>query len=189
VLEFDSTFCVFRGRERFRPWQMGKIRALIFFGGGLPIPNDTTVIERRTVSSSHLMTSTVLLRLTIRRLVPRFQPCILSLRAVNRSPNSLLYRQLRHLSTPAFAKPHPPTLSGPKGGPRSDDSSAGKVTIQEQRKKDWSIMRRMMEHLWPQDWGVRSRVVLGLGLLVGGKVNRMLNSIVFLLSISRIPSC
>ena len=50
-------------------------------------------------------------------------------------------------------------------------------------------MRRMMEHLWPQDWGVRSRVVLGLALLVGGKVNRMLNSIVFLLSISWIPSC
>lgn len=147
------------------------------------------MIERRTVSSSHLMTSTVLLRLTIRHLVPRFQPCIPSLRVVNRSPNSLLYRQLRHLSTPAFAKSHPPTLSGPKGGPKSDASSAGKVTIQEQRKKDWSIMRRMMEHLWPQDWGVRSRVVLGLALLVGGKVNRMLNSIVFLLSISWIPSC
>jgi hypothetical protein len=45
VLEFDSTFCVFRGRERFRPWQMGKIRALIFFGGGLPIPNEDEMMR------------------------------------------------------------------------------------------------------------------------------------------------
>jgi len=56
--------------------------------------------------------------------------------------------------------------------------------IQEQRKKDWSIIRKMMEHIWPRDWGVRSRVVLGLGLLVGGKVNCVLNSIVLLLTIT-----
>ena len=39
VLEFNSTFCVFRGRERFQNWQMGKRRAPILFGGGLPIPS------------------------------------------------------------------------------------------------------------------------------------------------------
>lgn len=31
-------------------------------------------------------------------------------------------------------------------------------------------MRKMIEHMWPRDWGVRSRVVLGLGLLVSGKL-------------------
>jgi len=60
---------------------------------------------------------------------------------------------------------------------------------QEQRKKDWNIVRKMMEHMWPQDWGVRSRVVLGLGLLVGGKVNRAFNLIVSLLNTLRVPSC
>jgi hypothetical protein len=33
----------------------------------------------------------------------------------------------------------------------------------------------MMEHMWPRDWGFRGRVVLGLGLLVGGKVNHALS--------------
>jgi len=63
------------------------------------------------------------------------------------------------------------------------------VAVQEQRKKDWSIVRKMMEHMWPKDWGVRSRVVLGLGFLVGGKVNRALDSIVFPLTTARTPSC
>ena len=43
-------------------------------------------------------------------------------------------------------------------------------------------MRKMMEHMWPQDWGVRGRVLLGLGLLVGGKVNRASDSTAFLLN-------
>ena len=63
------------------------------------------------------------------------------------------------------------------------------VAVQEQRKKDWSIVRKMMEHMWPQDWGVRSRVVLGLGLLVGGKVICALYSTNFLLTTTRFPSC
>jgi hypothetical protein len=131
----------------------------------------------------------VLLRLAIRHPLPRFQSCIQSLRVVNRSPNSLLYRQPRHLSsqsTPAFATPQPSTLVDPKGSPKSDAVPVVEVTVKEQRKKDWSIMRKMMEHMWPQDWGVRSRVVLGLGLLVGGKVNRALDSTVSPLNTARI---
>lgn len=50
-------------------------------------------------------------------------------------------------------------------------------------------MRKMMEHMWPRDWGVRSRVILGLGLLVGGKVNYLLNLTAFLLIIACISSC
>jgi hypothetical protein len=38
VSEFYSTFRVFRGRARFRSWQMGKSRALNIFGRGLPHP-------------------------------------------------------------------------------------------------------------------------------------------------------
>ena len=135
------------------------------------------------------MTSVVLLRLAIRRSLPRFQSCITSPRAVNLSWNSLLRCHPRHLSsqsTPVFVKPQPPTPNGRKGSSKTDAAPVGEITVQEQRKKDWSIMRKMMEHMWPQDWGVRSRVVLGLGLLVGGKVNRAPNSTVSLLNTTRI---
>ena len=136
------------------------------------------------------MTSAVLLRLTIRHSLTRFQPGIASLRVVNLSRNPLLYHHSRHISsrsTPAFLKPRPPTPNDRKGGSESA-APAMEVAVQEQREKDWNIMRKMMEHMWPQDWGVRSRVVLGLGLLVGGKVNYVFNSILFLLNITRSPA-
>ena len=41
----------------------------------------------------------------------------------------------------------------------------------EQRRKDWAIIKRLMVNVWPPgDWSVRSRVLLGFGLLVAGKV-------------------
>ena len=138
------------------------------------------------------MPPTVLSRLAVRRLLPRFRPCIPSLEVVNRSPNPLLYRQSRHLSsqpTPTLVKSRTPASDDPKGSPKGGVAPVADFVVQEQRKKDWSVVRKMMEHMWPQDWGVRRRVVLGLGLLVGGKVNRVLNSIVFLLTTIRIPSC
>jgi len=140
---------------------------------------------------SHLMTSAVLLRLAIRRSLPRFHPCITGPRLVNLSRNPFLppHPHLSSQSTPVFVKPQTPTLDDRKGSPKSDASPVGETTVQEQRKKDWNIVRRMMEHMWPQNWGVRSRVVLGLGLLVGGKVNRALNPIVSLLNTPRVPSC
>lgn len=119
----------------------------------------------------------VLLRLAIRHSLPRLRPRIPSLRVVNRSPGSLRYRQFRHFSsqpTPASTKQQQPVSGDPKGGPQSATVPTGDVTVQEQRKKDWNIMRKMMEHMWPRDWSVRCRVVLGFGLLVGGKVNRAL---------------
>jgi len=167
-------------------------------GSGPPPARDfgamdaTIMIENYISSPSHLMTSAVFLRLAARNSLPRFQPCIPSLRVVNRSHISLLYRQSRHLtsqSTPTFAKPQPPTSNDPVARPKDNAASAGEVTVQEQRRKDWSIIRNMMEHMWPRDWGVRGRVILGLGLLVGGKVNCALNSVVFLLNTMRIPSC
>ncbi|KAG2149046.1 P-loop containing nucleoside triphosphate hydrolase protein [Suillus bovinus] len=41
------------------------------------------------------------------------------------------------------------------------------VTVKEQRRKDWMIVKRLMSHVWPKDdWGTRGRVVLGFGLLI-----------------------
>lgn len=45
------------------------------------------------------------------------------------------------------------------------------VSIQEQRRKDWEIIKRLLVHIWPaNNWGVKGRVLFGLGLLVTGKV-------------------
>lgn len=45
------------------------------------------------------------------------------------------------------------------------------VTVKEQRRKDWIIVKRLMSHVWPKDdWGTRGRVVFGFGLLIAGKV-------------------
>ncbi|KAG1775930.1 P-loop containing nucleoside triphosphate hydrolase protein [Suillus placidus] len=53
--------------------------------------------------------------------------------------------------------------------PKSVDSD--NVTLKEQRRKDWIIVKRLMSHVWPKnDWGTRGRVVLGFGLLIAGKV-------------------
>jgi len=45
------------------------------------------------------------------------------------------------------------------------------VSVKEQRRKDWMIVRRLMSHVWPKDdWRTRGRVVLGFSLLIAGKV-------------------
>jgi hypothetical protein len=47
----------------------------------------------------------------------------------------------------------------------------GPVTNAEQRKADWFVIRKLMQHVWPrQDWNTRGRVILGFTLLVSGKV-------------------
>ncbi|KAG1834641.1 P-loop containing nucleoside triphosphate hydrolase protein [Suillus subalutaceus] len=53
--------------------------------------------------------------------------------------------------------------------PKSVDSD--NVTVKDQRRKDWIIVKRLMSHVWPKDdWGTRGRVVFGFGLLIAGKV-------------------
>lgn len=41
----------------------------------------------------------------------------------------------------------------------------------EQRKRDWSIISKLLVNIWPPgDYGTKARVVLGFGLLIAGKV-------------------
>jgi hypothetical protein len=67
--------------------------------------------------------------------------------------------------------------SPPQSTPTKEDPSvASKVVISnaEQRRRDWAIIRRLAVHIWPKDdWETRGRVVLGVGLLVGGKVRSL----------------
>lgn len=52
-----------------------------------------------------------------------------------------------------------------------DLGSEKNLNVADQRRKDWEIVKRLLVNIWPPgDWGVRSRVLLGFGLLVGGKV-------------------
>ncbi|EGO24189.1 hypothetical protein SERLADRAFT_448963 [Serpula lacrymans var. lacrymans S7.9] len=45
------------------------------------------------------------------------------------------------------------------------------ISQKEQRKRDWSIVKKLMENVWPKnDWSTRGRVILGFGLLISGKV-------------------
>ncbi len=50
-------------------------------------------------------------------------------------------------------------------------NSGDEVTVAQQRKSDWNIVKRLMENVWPKnDWKTRATVVLGFGLLISGKV-------------------
>jgi hypothetical protein len=57
--------------------------------------------------------------------------------------------------------------------PQPATSTVASITNAEQRRRDWGIIRRLVVHIWPKDdWGTRGRVILGVGLLIGGKVRR-----------------
>ncbi|CAO1624315.1 unnamed protein product [Jaminaea pallidilutea] len=50
-------------------------------------------------------------------------------------------------------------------------SASGNKTAKEQRDTDWSIVRRLIGHIWPKgETGAKVRVVLALALLIGGKL-------------------
>ncbi|KAI9453320.1 P-loop containing nucleoside triphosphate hydrolase protein [Lactarius psammicola] len=56
---------------------------------------------------------------------------------------------------------------------KSATPAAPKAAISnaEQRRRDWAIVRRLAVHIWPKnDWATRGRVILGVGLLVSGKL-------------------
>lgn len=56
---------------------------------------------------------------------------------------------------------------------------------------DWAIIRQLMKYIWPKnDIGVKTRVVIALSLLVGGKVNIFIFQFVFVISsISLVIEC
>ncbi|KAG6873048.1 Iron-sulfur clusters transporter atm1, mitochondrial [Termitomyces sp. Mi166 len=85
------------------------------------------------------------------------------------------HRAFRHLApkpdTPTSTKPPPPTA----GGVKSDIP-----TSKEQRKIDWTILKRLLVNVWPKnDWKTRGTVLLGFGLLIGGKVLNVQVPLVF----------
>ncbi|GAA5865767.1 hypothetical protein JCM8547_002771 [Rhodosporidiobolus lusitaniae] len=71
--------------------------------------------------------------------------------------------------------------SGPEGHQKEPDvvhsggaSEVGKeqeVSEKEQTRRDWDIIKKLLPNVWPKnDWSTKTRVLLALGLLVGGKI-------------------
>jgi hypothetical protein len=85
------------------------------------------------------------------------------------------WRPFRHLaqetkSAPQSSAAAPASSESP---PPPPTKSKVVITNAEQRRRDWSIIRRLAVHIWPKDdWETRGRVVLGVGLLISGKVRR-----------------
>ncbi|KAH9063606.1 P-loop containing nucleoside triphosphate hydrolase protein [Lactarius vividus] len=81
-------------------------------------------------------------------------------------PNSRGFRQLTQQEK---SVPQSTTTTAPKEVTPASPKTA--ISNAEQRRRDWAIVRRLAVHIWPKnDWGTRGRVVLGVGLLVSGKL-------------------
>ena len=81
--------------------------------------------------------------------------------------NSRSFRQLSQQKQEKSVPPAPKQVT-----PEAPTKAA--ISNAEQRRRDWAIVRRLAVHIWPKnDWGTRGRVVLGVGLLVSGKVRRL----------------
>ncbi|GAA5824112.1 hypothetical protein JCM5353_006148 [Sporobolomyces roseus] len=90
-----------------------------------------------------------------------------------------------HLTSSKATQPH----SGPEGHQverslqpqhdqreqqrRKDVATAeeGSVSEKEQSRRDWEIIKKLLPNVWPKnDWGTKTRVLLAVGLLIGGKL-------------------
>ncbi|KAL2267994.1 hypothetical protein VTJ83DRAFT_2840 [Remersonia thermophila] len=87
-------------------------------------------------------------------------------------PRAVFHTTTRRHYGPATKTTEPPAPPAKKVAlPAADPLAAIDKTAQEQRKADWAIMKEMSRYLWPKDsWGDKLRVMLAVGLLVGGKV-------------------
>ncbi|KAK0204993.1 P-loop containing nucleoside triphosphate hydrolase protein [Desarmillaria ectypa] len=75
------------------------------------------------------------------------------------------WRSFQHQAGPQ------PAPSSKSATPKPVASSSSEVTVAEQRKSDWNIVKRLMENVWPKnDRKTRATVVLGFGLLISGKL-------------------
>ncbi|KAI4527320.1 P-loop containing nucleoside triphosphate hydrolase protein [Schizophyllum commune Loenen D] len=92
---------------------------------------------------------------------------------------SLGVRTYQHLS----GKQHPPEEKTPAPAPPSEGAKpttpaavpkpapGDHPSAAEQRRTDWKIVKQLIQHVWPKgDWKTRGIVVLGFGLLIGGKL-------------------
>ncbi|KAI0748288.1 P-loop containing nucleoside triphosphate hydrolase protein [Daedaleopsis nitida] len=101
---------------------------------------------------------------------PRYGLAALA-RTQTRLYQHLAQQQKADLSPPTTGTLPRPSLPG-NAQPKQDlGGEAVHITQSEQRQRDWNIVRKLAENLWPKDdWKTRGRVVLGFGLLISGKL-------------------
>ena len=92
------------------------------------------------------------------------------------SPTRRLFQHLaqqpQKTDSATLAQP-PATPQAQKPAKQDLGGDAVHISQKEQRKRDWNIVKKLAENLWPKDdWKTRGRVVLGFGLLISGKVRR-----------------
>ncbi|GAA5902594.1 hypothetical protein JCM6882_009326 [Rhodosporidiobolus microsporus] len=80
-----------------------------------------------------------------------------------------------HSGPEGHQKEQPHSVSGQNGdaGRRgaTDVGKEEKVSEKEQSRRDWDIIKKLLPNVWPKnDWGTKTRVLLALALLVGGKL-------------------
>lgn len=130
--------------------------------------------EGRTWSSNRIPANSSALKLG--HDVHTLKRCYQSMASGSDGPNSKSPAPAKSVVTPVAP-------STPKNTPNPSSSSApvdlGGDTVHktnaEQRKADWRIVKNLIGTLWPKRgekdaWSVKSRVVIALGLLIGGKV-------------------
>ncbi|KAG6856298.1 Iron-sulfur clusters transporter atm1, mitochondrial [Tephrocybe sp. NHM501043] len=87
-------------------------------------------------------------------------------RSVFQAPSFTSHRAFQHLAPKPNIPAPPRTPPNNRTGTKSEDPSA-----KEQRQTDWTITKRLLVNVWPKnDWKTRGTVILGFGLLIGGKV-------------------
>ncbi|GAA6003724.1 uncharacterized protein JCM10292_000704 [Rhodotorula paludigena] len=58
-----------------------------------------------------------------------------------------------------------------ESGQTQDVGKAEVVSDKEQTRRDWDIIKKLLPNVWPKnDWGTKTRVLLAIALLVGGKL-------------------
>lgn len=83
---------------------------------------------------------------------------------------------IEHPLSPAAGKATQPHSSPEGAAVHSTGSDVTKiteveVTEKEQSRRDWEIIKKLIPNIWPKnDWGTKTRVLVAVGLLVGGKV-------------------
>lgn len=99
--------------------------------------------------------------------LPKTRPCLPSgklnfLGITHPSHPNSQWRLFQHQAGPHTTK---------SATPNPVPSPSNQVTVAQQRKNDWNIVKRLMENVWPKnDWKTRATVVLGFGLLISGKL-------------------
>jgi len=77
-------------------------------------------------------------------------------------------RRFQHLSRPNHVSTFSTTTPSSKLKEKPESTTP---TAAEQRKNDWSIVKRLMINVWPKnDWKTRLTVIIGFVLLVTAKV-------------------